>query len=208
VSTFSGQGQGRRFVWFGSGGAPQVRRHEVGRNRQVGGRRPAVGWLEPRHEGCDRVHAHQRADGIGVGCRSGLAAYVSSVDSGNLAGHLIALANACEDWATPAPDKPDAPPNAAEADVRAGLMDTLRLARAGCDHAENSAITGHKMGDVGRVLDHPNISRNALLADEAMARLGGHTGNGSFKPAPKPGRRVTDPEGKSVGKSMAGGPGA
>ena len=25
-------------------------------------------------------------------------AYVSSVDSGNLAGHLIALANACEEW--------------------------------------------------------------------------------------------------------------
>lgn len=55
-------------------------------------------------------------------------AYVSSVDSGNLAGHLIALANACEDWATPAPGKPDAP-NAPEADVRAGLMDTVRLAR-------------------------------------------------------------------------------
>ncbi|KAA5604003.1 glycosyl transferase [Roseospira marina] len=56
-------------------------------------------------------------------------AYVSSVDSGNLAGHLIALANACEEWATPAPGKPDAPLNAPEADVRAGLMDTLRLAR-------------------------------------------------------------------------------
>src|SRR4029078_3007831 len=26
--------------------------------------------------------------------------YISSVDSGNLAGHLIALANACREWAT------------------------------------------------------------------------------------------------------------
>ncbi|MCF8499998.1 MAG: glycosyl transferase [Rhodospirillum sp.] len=45
--------------------------------------------------------------------------YVSSVDSGNLAGHLIALANACEEWTAVTP----------EADVRAGLMDSLRLAR-------------------------------------------------------------------------------
>ena len=46
-------------------------------------------------------------------------AYISSVDSGNLAGHLIALANACEEWmdAGPAPG------------VRHGLMDTLHLAR-------------------------------------------------------------------------------
>ena len=45
-------------------------------------------------------------------------AYVSSVDSGNLAGHLIALANACEEWVgAPLPDN------------RTGLIDTLGLAR-------------------------------------------------------------------------------
>jgi len=44
-------------------------------------------------------------------------AYISSVDSGNLAGHLIALANACEDWV-------DA---AAAPDARLGLADNLRL---------------------------------------------------------------------------------
>jgi cyclic beta-1,2-glucan synthetase len=45
--------------------------------------------------------------------------YVSSVDSGNLAGHLIALANACEEWRgiTGAPDP------------RPGLIDALVLAR-------------------------------------------------------------------------------
>nr|WP_272213190.1 hypothetical protein [Marinicella sp. W31]MDC2879138.1 hypothetical protein [Marinicella sp. W31] len=50
-------------------------------------------------------------------------AYVSSVDSGNLAGHLIALANACEAWA--------------EADdvsnVRTGMKDSLALAREALD---------------------------------------------------------------------------
>ncbi|MEZ0213914.1 MAG: glucoamylase family protein [Xanthobacteraceae bacterium] len=46
-------------------------------------------------------------------------AYVSSVDSGNLAGHLIVLANACEEWA-----------GAAEApDRRPGMRDALALAR-------------------------------------------------------------------------------
>ena len=50
-------------------------------------------------------------------------AYISSVDSGNLAGHLIALANACEEWI-------DAP---LMSDLRPGLMDTLRLARAAID---------------------------------------------------------------------------
>lgn len=46
-------------------------------------------------------------------------AYISSVDSGNLAGHLIVLANACEEWAA-APVAPD---------VRHGMMDAVRLAR-------------------------------------------------------------------------------
>ena len=45
-------------------------------------------------------------------------AYVSSVDSGNLAGHLIALANACEEWI-----------GAPLAENRTGLIDTLDLAR-------------------------------------------------------------------------------
>jgi cyclic beta-1,2-glucan synthetase len=45
--------------------------------------------------------------------------YVSSVDSGNLAGHLIALANACREWRL-------SPPSAASR--RAGLADTIALA--------------------------------------------------------------------------------
>ncbi|MCQ4240595.1 GH36-type glycosyl hydrolase domain-containing protein [Stutzerimonas stutzeri] len=46
-------------------------------------------------------------------------AYVSAVDSGNLAGHLIAIANACEEWL----DQP-LPPHA-----RQGLHDSLQLTR-------------------------------------------------------------------------------
>ncbi|MDZ4332925.1 MAG: glucoamylase family protein, partial [Pseudomonas sp.] len=47
-------------------------------------------------------------------------AYVSSVDSGNLAGHLLVVANACEEWLK-------AP---VSADARQGLHDNLHLARA------------------------------------------------------------------------------
>jgi cyclic beta-1,2-glucan synthetase len=45
--------------------------------------------------------------------------YISSVDSGNLAGHLITLANACEEWI----ETPIA------SDAHLGLIDNLRLAR-------------------------------------------------------------------------------
>ncbi|QYD67891.1 glycosyl transferase [Paraburkholderia edwinii] len=49
--------------------------------------------------------------------------YVSSVDSGNLAGHLIALANACEEWL-------QAPLASA---ARSGIRDNLQLAREAVD---------------------------------------------------------------------------
>ncbi|WP_171051220.1 glucoamylase family protein [Halomonas sp. ATBC28] len=45
--------------------------------------------------------------------------YVSTVDSGNLAGHLIAIANACETWQTAG----------FITDPRVGIADTLNLAR-------------------------------------------------------------------------------
>ena len=45
-------------------------------------------------------------------------AYVSSVDSGNLAGHLIALANACEEWIREPPPDP-----------QRGISDALALIR-------------------------------------------------------------------------------
>ncbi|BDC43774.1 glycosyl transferase [Paraburkholderia terrae] len=45
-------------------------------------------------------------------------AYVSSVDSGNLAGHLIVLANACEEWVQ----------TALAPSARSGILDNLQLA--------------------------------------------------------------------------------
>lgn len=47
--------------------------------------------------------------------------YVSSVDSGNLAGHLIALANACREWRAPKADR---------ARMLVGVGDALALTRA------------------------------------------------------------------------------
>jgi cyclic beta-1,2-glucan synthetase len=50
--------------------------------------------------------------------------YVSTVDSGNLAGHLIALANACHDWTTL---------QLSPAERLAGIADALDLAREATD---------------------------------------------------------------------------
>ncbi len=68
--------------------------------------------------------------------------YVSSVDSGNLAGHLIALANACAEWIA----RPAAGP-----EVLAGIEDAIHLAReslAGLpDDRRTQTITRHQLGD-------------------------------------------------------------
>jgi cyclic beta-1,2-glucan synthetase len=57
--------------------------------------------------------------------------YISTVDSGNLAGHLIALANACRGWRQR--------PFADQAQIRSGVEDGLELARdALLDYARHS----------------------------------------------------------------------
>lgn len=76
-------------------------------------------------------------------------AYVSSVDSGNLAGHLLALANACEEWVG----------SAKVPDVRAGMADAFSLAREAAN-ALPAAAGGH-----GRPL--------AAILDEIEALLNG-----------------------------------
>ncbi|WP_218939141.1 GH36-type glycosyl hydrolase domain-containing protein [Pseudomonas nicosulfuronedens] len=83
--------------------------------------------------------------------------YLSSVDSGNLAGHLIVLANACEEWR--------ASPLVEEA--RQGLLDTLHLARqavAALPLAEDVALLQVKddMREIHRALTGPQ-SLDALL---------------------------------------------
>jgi cyclic beta-1,2-glucan synthetase len=75
-------------------------------------------------------------------------AYVSSVDSGNLAGHLIVLANACEEWL----DAPLAP------HARHGMQDNLQLARAAIDALPASSERSQRL---------------AALLDEIAAQLHG-----------------------------------
>ncbi len=58
--------------------------------------------------------------------------YVSTVDSGNLAGHLITLANACREWTVLAPT-PD--------QRLAGIADALDLARAATDQLRDGRRT-------------------------------------------------------------------
>lgn len=76
-------------------------------------------------------------------------AYVSAVDSGNLAGHLIVLANACEEWTAAA----------VAARAGAGVADTVWLAR------EAMAAVPAASGEDG--------VRLAALLDEIVLQVGG-----------------------------------
>lgn len=94
-------------------------------------------------------------------------AYVSSVDSGNLAGHLIALANACESWAR---DEgwPDSNTQ------RAGLLDTLQLARqsrSGGGVPMSGLLDGLEAAILmpGESVAWPAILRLAIKAKGALA---------------------------------------
>ena len=68
--------------------------------------------------------------------------YVSTVDSGNLAGHLIALANACREWS----DHP-----LAVAQRFSGVADALDITRAECarlhDGRKTQTVTLHQLDD-------------------------------------------------------------
>ena len=68
--------------------------------------------------------------------------YVSTVDSGNLAGHLITLANACREWTV-------LPPTAAQR--LAGIADALDLAREATDLLRDGrrtlTVTWHQLDD-------------------------------------------------------------
>ncbi len=67
--------------------------------------------------------------------------YVSSVDSGNLAGHLIAMANACREWSRSLPQGTM---------IQRGMGDNLNLAR---EALIASPLTGDQRGQVTPMLD-------------------------------------------------------
>ncbi|MDF1485586.1 glucoamylase family protein [Ramlibacter sp. H39-3-26] len=83
--------------------------------------------------------------------------YVSSVDSGNLAGHLIALANACEEWMDAAP----------ATQARIGTQDTLHLARHAA--AALPAARGQGGQAIATLLDDMAALLQGPLALEALA---------------------------------------
>jgi len=68
--------------------------------------------------------------------------YVSTVDSGNLAGHLIALANACREWTVLTPTS---------AQRLSGIADALDLAREATDQLRTGrrtqTVTWHQLDD-------------------------------------------------------------
>lgn len=90
-------------------------------------------------------------------------AYVSSVDSGNLAGHLIVLANACEEWLH-APLAPAA---------RLGMTDNLQLAREAIDALPGTS--GERGKQLAAVLDEIDAQlygpRSLEALSPSLARL-------------------------------------
>ena len=93
-------------------------------------------------------------------------AYVSSVDSGNLAGHLIAFSAACRDWIGASPD----------GNARSGMLDDLVLARQALEAIQISSPDADSLGALltsihtllTGVQDLPAISaRLAWSADKA-----------------------------------------
>ncbi len=90
-------------------------------------------------------------------------AYVSSVDSGNLAGHLIALANACDAWRR-APVSPLA---------RNGLADTLELAKEAATSTSPTPASRHGFAEMTRLLaaDEGLIDRRMTAVAATADRL-------------------------------------
>ena len=97
--------------------------------------------------------------------------YVSTVDSGNLAGHLITLANACREWTILAPTA---------AQRLAGIADALDLAREATDQLRDGrrtlTVTWHQLDDTLAALSasvrqaRPDLQGTAAhLADLACA---------------------------------------
>jgi len=91
-------------------------------------------------------------------------AYVSSVDSGNLAGHLIAVAGACRDWQTSdlSPDQ-----------GRAGLRDTLALAAEALAGAGGDPAARRALADTFARMQAAPLADLPALADAAVAGAAG-----------------------------------
>jgi cyclic beta-1,2-glucan synthetase len=86
-------------------------------------------------------------------------AYVSSVDSGNLAGYLITVANACEEWIG----------NTIATRPRAGMMDNLLLAREAANALH--AASSERGGQLSAIFDEIDIQLNGLQSIETLSPI-------------------------------------
>ena len=87
-------------------------------------------------------------------------AYVSSVDSGNLAGHLIAVAQACRAWGRVA---------VSENVQREAVRDTILLARQSLENGPVIAGLSQVLDGLALAVDTPDTALQALLPDAAKA---------------------------------------
>ena len=99
-------------------------------------------------------------------------AYVSSVDSGNLAGHLIAVAQACRDWREVV-----VPDNVR----RQAVLDTLALAQEALQNGPAMPALAAALGSIVQTLDAPNAGIVATLpaANRAMELAHSQGGQGA-----------------------------
>ncbi len=88
-------------------------------------------------------------------------AYVSTVDSGNLAGHLIAIAQACREWK-------NCP--VTESTVRRSLGDTICLAQAGLGAGPKNAVLGQLLGELAVAAETSPAALAEMVSDTAAAR--------------------------------------
>ena len=87
-------------------------------------------------------------------------AYVSSVDSGNLAGHLIAVAQSCREWATVGVNG---------VVRRRAVLDTIHLAQQALEIAPEIAGLMQILADLAQAAADPKTDLQALMPDAAKA---------------------------------------
>lgn len=110
-------------------------------------------------------------------------AYVSSVDSGNLAGHLLVVANACESWL----DAPQVP------NARQGLLDNLHLAREAFNALPGSINKDPQLTGIFEEME-ARLSGDEPLATLAptLQRLVNAAANANPEPMPQSMPEMTD----------------
>ena len=87
--------------------------------------------------------------------------YVSTVDSGNLAGHLIAVAQACRDWQTVP---------VADAILRQALGDTIALAQEAVPDLPETAALNQLLSKLATAARTPAITLSGMVTDAAAAQ--------------------------------------